>query len=198
MGNYPYPSQYILNGQGTLPAWPVRVACEALDFPFTNESASNATLLEALREAVGVYYNYTGTLRCYDLNAGVNEESQNVEFVAGVVCFVAGSTDPCGDASLMPCPPYTWHPTPHGTGTTGATSSAPRCSCPRGATACATCGGPPRGTRRRRPSSASSALASARGPPGWPPTTAAARRWPRPATSSLATGCSTRGRARAC
>ena len=88
MGNYPYPSQYILNGQGTLPAWPLRVACEALDFPFPNESASNTTLLEALREAVSVYYNYSGsgTLRCYDLNAGVNEESQNVECVAGVFC----------------------------------------------------------------------------------------------------------------
>jgi lysosomal Pro-X carboxypeptidase len=79
MGDYPYPSTYILNGLGTLPAWPVRVACEQLDFP--PESASNATLLEGLREAVGVYYNYSQQLTCYDLNAGVNEESQNVECV---------------------------------------------------------------------------------------------------------------------
>ena len=32
MGNYPYPSSYILNGQGLLPAFPVRVACLALAF----------------------------------------------------------------------------------------------------------------------------------------------------------------------
>ena len=30
MGNFPYPSTYILNGDGTLPAFPVRVACEFL------------------------------------------------------------------------------------------------------------------------------------------------------------------------
>jgi lysosomal Pro-X carboxypeptidase len=31
MGNYPYPSAYILNGDGTLPAFPVRLACGAFD-----------------------------------------------------------------------------------------------------------------------------------------------------------------------
>lgn len=77
MGDYPYPSQYILNGQGTLPAWPVRVACQSLDFPSTE--VSNATLLEGLRGAVGVYYNYSRALPCYELDAGVNEESQVVE-----------------------------------------------------------------------------------------------------------------------
>lgn len=92
MGNYPFPSTYILNGQGTLPAWPVRVACERLDFP--TETASNATILTGLVEAVSVYYNYTRTtagaggggggteappLECFDLGAGVNEESQIVE-----------------------------------------------------------------------------------------------------------------------
>ena len=30
MGNYPYPSPYILNGAGILPAFPVRVACSHL------------------------------------------------------------------------------------------------------------------------------------------------------------------------
>lgn len=77
MGDYPYPSQYILNGQGTLPAWPVRVACQSLDF--AADEASNATLLEGLREAVGVYYNYSRALPCYELEAGVNKESQVVE-----------------------------------------------------------------------------------------------------------------------
>eukprot|EP00955_Chlamydomonas_euryale_P051001 354731-Chlamydomonas_euryale.AAC.7 len=30
MGNFPYPSGYIINGMGTLPAFPVRAACERL------------------------------------------------------------------------------------------------------------------------------------------------------------------------
>ena len=30
MGNYPFPSSYMLNGHGELPAFPVRVACSAL------------------------------------------------------------------------------------------------------------------------------------------------------------------------
>lgn len=30
MGSYPYPSSYMLNGNGELPAFPVRVACELL------------------------------------------------------------------------------------------------------------------------------------------------------------------------
>ena len=30
MGQYPYPSSYILNGAGMLPAFPVRQACQAL------------------------------------------------------------------------------------------------------------------------------------------------------------------------
>lgn len=30
MGNYPYPSSYILNGAGMLPPYPVRVACASL------------------------------------------------------------------------------------------------------------------------------------------------------------------------
>jgi hypothetical protein len=30
MGNYPYPSGYVLNGGGQLPAFPMRVACKHL------------------------------------------------------------------------------------------------------------------------------------------------------------------------
>ena len=41
--------------------------------------ADNATLLAGLRDAIGVYYNYSSDLPCYDLGAGVNEESQLVE-----------------------------------------------------------------------------------------------------------------------
>lgn len=44
--------------------------------------ASKQELLEGVREAVGVYYNYSGAnVACYDLRAGVNEESRIVEYV---------------------------------------------------------------------------------------------------------------------
>lgn len=110
MGDYPYESVYILNGKGFLPAWPVRVACEALDFDDAKvckssiilmtlfptyspnssalwwlkfkHQANNTTLLEGLRDAVSVYYNYSregDQIQCYDIFAGANEESQIVE-----------------------------------------------------------------------------------------------------------------------
>lgn len=37
MGNYPFESGYMLNGQGLLPAFPVRVACKALMDTYTAE-----------------------------------------------------------------------------------------------------------------------------------------------------------------
>ena len=77
MGSYPYPSSYMLNGNGVLPAFPMRVACDnmmqALGNPGVGagdlavvdgsapELATSATaLLEALRGAVSVWYNYSG------------------------------------------------------------------------------------------------------------------------------------------
>lgn len=37
MGNYPFESGYMLNGNGVLPAFPVRVACQALMDTYTAE-----------------------------------------------------------------------------------------------------------------------------------------------------------------
>lgn len=54
MGNFPYPSTYILNGHGELPAYPVRVACEEL----ADEGLSQVDLLRAAARAAGVFYNY--------------------------------------------------------------------------------------------------------------------------------------------
>ena len=52
MGNYPYATN--LFGAG-LPAWPLKVACEATKSP---ESS-----LESLAKGVESYYNATGRLR---------------------------------------------------------------------------------------------------------------------------------------
>ena len=61
-GDYPYPSSYILNGLGELPAYPVRVACDSLG----DEDMAGERLLAGLAGAVGVFYNYSGTLECLD------------------------------------------------------------------------------------------------------------------------------------
>jgi lysosomal Pro-X carboxypeptidase len=71
MGNYPYPSDYITNGNGVLPAFPVHVACEYLNI----SSNSPQELYEAMRLAVGVFYNVSGDLTCYDINQSVNNET---------------------------------------------------------------------------------------------------------------------------
>ena len=71
-GDYPYPSTYILNGVGTLPAFPVRAACEAL----AQEGLEGEALLGAMADAVGVFYNFTGGLECFDPGASANNETQ--------------------------------------------------------------------------------------------------------------------------
>ena len=55
MGNFPYPSTYILNGGGEMPAYPVRVACESL----ADEAMATDELLSGFADSLGIFYNYT-------------------------------------------------------------------------------------------------------------------------------------------
>lgn len=71
MGSYPYPSPYMLNGMGVLPAYPMRVGCGYMSENFND----NITRLEALREVAGVFYNYSQSLECYDINVNGNNET---------------------------------------------------------------------------------------------------------------------------
>ena len=75
MGDYPYPSSYMTNGDGFLPAFPMRVGCDYLNFTFVNNTAGQTQLMEAMSEAVGIFYNATGTMTCYDLNQSVNNQT---------------------------------------------------------------------------------------------------------------------------
>lgn len=77
MGNFPYPSTYILNGDGYLPAFPVRVACESLANDMTGDDQIKEWLV-GLASFAGVYYNYTSTLECNKLTKPVNNESMIV------------------------------------------------------------------------------------------------------------------------
>ncbi|PSC70433.1 Lysosomal Pro-X carboxypeptidase [Micractinium conductrix] len=74
MGNYPFPSSYIVNGAlPPLPAFPVRAACEHLASP--DLPSDPAGLLGALGRAVGVFYNHTGDLACLSFKEGPNPET---------------------------------------------------------------------------------------------------------------------------
>jgi lysosomal Pro-X carboxypeptidase len=62
MGDYPFASNYITGGESGadapfLPAYPLQVACNQMD--------AYSDQLEGLREAIGVYYNASGTLSCF-------------------------------------------------------------------------------------------------------------------------------------
>ncbi|KAK9841268.1 hypothetical protein WJX74_002844 [Apatococcus lobatus] len=72
MGEYPYPSPYILNGAGILPAFPMRTACSHLADPHLDGPG----LLQGLARAAGVFYNYSGQLECMNWAVGPNPETQ--------------------------------------------------------------------------------------------------------------------------
>lgn len=68
MGNFPYPSNYLVFQQThdptvLLPAYPVRAACEHLGGDIPNSE----DLLDRMREATGVFYNASHTAQCFEL-----------------------------------------------------------------------------------------------------------------------------------
>ncbi len=91
-GNYPYPSSYILNGLGTLPAYPVRVACENLAHP----KMKGLPLLSGLAAAASVYYNYTGAQTCVDFTKVGGPPSRRVS------CPTQGPTSGAVAAAARP------------------------------------------------------------------------------------------------
>ena len=74
MGNYPFASSYILNGDGELPPFPVRVACASFD-ALDDDGGDDDAWLRALGEFAGVYYNSSGDAPCFELSAPVNPEA---------------------------------------------------------------------------------------------------------------------------
>eukprot|EP01013_Petalomonas_cantuscygni_P017757 TRINITY_DN349_c0_g2_i1.p1 TRINITY_DN349_c0_g2~~TRINITY_DN349_c0_g2_i1.p1 ORF type:complete len:564 (+),score=99.69 TRINITY_DN349_c0_g2_i1:40-1692(+) len=66
MGAYPYPSDYMTNGVGSLPPYPLRVACEKIT---AADPADAGELMRALAVGVGIYYNATGArVSCFDIH----------------------------------------------------------------------------------------------------------------------------------
>ncbi|CAJ1884329.1 unnamed protein product [Sphenostylis stenocarpa] len=60
MTDYPTPSNFL----NPLPAYPIKKMCEAID----RSETEKRDRLERLHEAASVFYNYTGTATCFDLD----------------------------------------------------------------------------------------------------------------------------------
>jgi len=71
MGNFPFASSYLLNGEAVLPPWPVRKACVFLESKALEGSIED--LLRAHSAAIGVLYNATGDVTCYDWDHPPND-----------------------------------------------------------------------------------------------------------------------------
>jgi lysosomal Pro-X carboxypeptidase len=85
MGNYPYPSSYVMNGRSVLPAYPMRVSCSFVQDEFQGDLA----LLDAFSQSVGVYYNSTHDVDCYDFSAPPDEVSQFDDLWEYIICAEA-------------------------------------------------------------------------------------------------------------
>ncbi|KAI9994151.1 hypothetical protein PInf_016716 [Phytophthora infestans] len=62
VGNYPYPTSYIMDGKVDLPGYPMRTACEPFAGVFTEDDKSG--LIRAFRESIAVYYNASKSESC--------------------------------------------------------------------------------------------------------------------------------------
>lgn len=61
MVNYPYPTSFM----NPLPAWPIQETCKPLSKP----KLQGLELLNQIREAAGVFYNYSGQADCFSLDS---------------------------------------------------------------------------------------------------------------------------------
>eukprot|EP01025_Chloroclados_australasicus_P033606 TRINITY_DN342_c0_g2_i1.p1 TRINITY_DN342_c0_g2~~TRINITY_DN342_c0_g2_i1.p1 ORF type:complete len:527 (+),score=40.06 TRINITY_DN342_c0_g2_i1:195-1775(+) len=79
MGNYPFPSSYMTNGDGELPAYPMRVMCENLKDP----NLEGVQLLSALKDSVALFFNATGEYECFELYQAANNVSSVIDELWG-------------------------------------------------------------------------------------------------------------------
>lgn len=82
MGNYPYPSSYVMNGRSVLPPYPMRAACAHVQGEFEDDLA----LLDAFAQSIGVYYNSSKDQACYDFSAPPDEISQFDDLWEYIIC----------------------------------------------------------------------------------------------------------------
>jgi lysosomal Pro-X carboxypeptidase len=74
MGSYPFPSAYMLNGRGILPAYPMKHVCGAMAGA---DARLPGDLLGHFEQAIGVWFNFSGTDQCLNWQAGApNNETE--------------------------------------------------------------------------------------------------------------------------
>jgi lysosomal Pro-X carboxypeptidase len=71
MGNFPYQSSYLVDGLGRLPAYPVRKACSFLT------ETDGIELVKSMAKAIGVYYNASDEVKCYQYNTDSSSETED-------------------------------------------------------------------------------------------------------------------------
>jgi lysosomal Pro-X carboxypeptidase len=86
MGNYPYPSSYIMSGQSELPAYPMRVACSHVAGEFPENEQGEWELLQAFSHTLGVYYNSTKDATCFQLAEPSEESAVDDDFWQYLYC----------------------------------------------------------------------------------------------------------------
>lgn len=97
MGDYPFASGYIIHGNGLLPPYPMRVACAALS---DSSLAKNDTaLMDGMRAALDIYYNYTHTEPCFSPFGGQGQEA-NLKQAVHVSASGRGSVSAGESASV--------------------------------------------------------------------------------------------------
>lgn len=72
MGNFPYQSNYVLDGIGYLPAYPMEKACS-----FLKEEQDGMVLVKSMANAIGVYYNASKQVSCYRYDTKFSSETEN-------------------------------------------------------------------------------------------------------------------------
>jgi lysosomal Pro-X carboxypeptidase len=65
MLDYPYETYFLQ----PLPAWPVNASCEAMK-KIMDKSKSDEAFIQALASVAGVYYNTSGSLKCFNTSSG--------------------------------------------------------------------------------------------------------------------------------
>lgn len=70
MVNYPYAASFL----EPLPAWPIKAVCKTLQ----NDKLKGDALLKAIYKAVSVYFNYTGSAKCFDIEQQATKDLGDV------------------------------------------------------------------------------------------------------------------------
>lgn len=80
MVNYPYPANFL----ASLPAYPVREFCSRM-------GKSGKPVLDLLSDALSLYTNYTGQIKCININSSTNDFGEylwNYQVIAFLTMYV--------------------------------------------------------------------------------------------------------------